>query len=187
MGLGERLSGVNAGRSRVRSTLDESRIMTQCFEFLADNEQDTTRLGAALAKTLPRGAVIALCGTLGSGKTRLVQAIATACGVPTTTVLSPTFTLCNEYVGDRPIYHLDLYRIADTDELFELGFEEYLKTNGMTCIEWADRFREMMPQAYLEITIHVVGVEQRRFEIEAKSADYAERLTQLETLLDAPT
>ena len=153
------------------------------FEFLAENEQDTTRLGVALAKTLPRGAVIGLCGTLGSGKTRLVQAIATACGVPTTTVLSPTFTLCNEYTGDRPIYHLDLYRIADTDELFELGFEEYLKTDGITCIEWADRFREMMPEEYLEITIHVADVEQRRFELETKSANYADGLMQLEALL----
>lgn len=162
-------------------------MITRRFEFLAENEQDTTRLGAALAKTLPRGAVVALCGTLGSGKTRLVQAIAAACGIPTTTVLSPTFTLCNEYVGDRPIYHLDLYRIADTDELFELGFEEYLKTEGMTCIEWADRFPEMMPKSYLEITIHVADVEQRRFEIEAKSTDYAKGLAQLKTLLNSPT
>lgn len=158
--------------------------MNRRFEFLAESEQDTVRLGAALAKALPRGAVVALCGTLGSGKTRLVQAIATACGVPATTVLSPTFTLCNEYVGDQPIYHLDLYRIADTDELFEMGFDEYLRTDGITCIEWADRFREMLPDCYLEITIHVADVEKRRFEIEAKSNDYAEGLTQLASLLN---
>lgn len=161
--------------------------MNRRFEFLAENEQDTIRLGAALAKTLPRGAVLGLCGTLGSGKTRLVQAIATACGVPTTIVLSPTFTMCNEYVGDRPINHLDLYRVADTDELFELGFEEYLKTDGITCIEWADRFREMMPDAYLEISIHVADVHQRRFELYATSADYTAGLTELAALLDNGT
>jgi tRNA threonylcarbamoyladenosine biosynthesis protein TsaE len=161
--------------------------MNRRFEFLAEDEQDTMRLGAALGKTLPRGAVLGLCGTLGSGKTRLVQAIATACGVPTTTVLSPTFTMCNEYVGDRPIYHLDLYRVADTDELFELGFDEYLETDGITCIEWADRFREMMPDAYLEITIHVTDFHERRFELHATSADYAAALTQLAVLLDNGT
>ncbi len=157
--------------------------MNHHFEFLAESEQETTRLGTALARTLPRGAVIGLCGTLGSGKTRLVQAIASACGVPSTTVLSPTFTLCNEYTGDRPIYHLDLYRIADSDELFELGFEEYLKTDGITCIEWADRFQEMMPEAYLEITIHVADVQKRRFELRANSIDYATALEQTSALL----
>ena len=158
--------------------------MNRRFEFLAKNEQDTTRLGQALAKTLPRGAVVGLNGTLGSGKTRLVQAIAKGCGIPNGTVLSPTFTLCNEYVGDnRPIYHLDLYRVADTDELFELGFEEYLKTSGITCIEWADRFHEMMPESYLEITIHVADVEQRRFELSANSTEYANQLAQLEALM----
>ena len=160
--------------------------MNQRFEFLAKNEQDTGRLGVALAKTLPRGAVVGLCGTLGSGKTRLVQALASACGVPATTVLSPTFTLCNEYSGDRPIYHLDLYRIADTDELFELGFDEYLNTDGITCIEWADRFEEMMPESYLKITIQVAEVQQRRFELEAHSGDYAEAIEQLAALLGDP-
>lgn len=161
--------------------------MTRHLEFLARSEPDTMRLGEALAKTLPRGAVLALCGTLGSGKTRLVQAIATACAVPPMTVLSPTFTLCNEYVGDRNIYHLDLYRVADTDELFEMGFEEYLQTEGITCIEWADRFREMMPAAYLEITIHVVDDQQRRFEMLAISNAYTEALARLANLLEVGT
>ena len=81
------------------------------------NEQDTERLGAALADVLPPQTVVALIGTLGAGKTRLVQAVATALGVPAGSVTSPTFVLVNEYrQGRLPVFHFDTYRLKDDDE-----------------------------------------------------------------------
>src|SRR5262245_64483264 len=104
------------------------------------NEQDTIRLGAALAEVLPAGTTIALTGTLGAGKTRLVQAVATALGVQPGSVTSPTFVLVNEYSGGRlPVYHFDTYRLKDDDEFIELGPEEYFESAGLTFVEWADR------------------------------------------------
>ena len=92
------------------------------FTFLADCEKETARLGKLLADVLPAGTVIALIGTLGAGKTRLVQAVAGALGVPREEVTSPTFVLVNEYVGGRlPVYHFDAYRLRDEDEFLELG------------------------------------------------------------------
>jgi tRNA threonylcarbamoyladenosine biosynthesis protein TsaE len=133
------------------------------FVFDAAGEADTDRLGAALAAALPQGTTIALCGTLGSGKTRLVQAIAAACGVPREEVLSPTFVLCQRYEGNRTIYHLDAYRLKDADEFRELGPEEFFESGGLTIIEWADKLPECLPDDRLEIDIDVTGPTSRRF------------------------
>jgi tRNA threonylcarbamoyladenosine biosynthesis protein TsaE len=127
------------------------------------NERDTERLGAALAKELPPGMVVALIGTLGAGKTRLVQAVATALGVPPGDVTSPTFVLVNEYTsGRRPVYHFDTYRLKDDDEFLELGPDEYFESEGLTFVEWADRVAELLPPERLEITLEVTGETSRR-------------------------
>jgi tRNA threonylcarbamoyladenosine biosynthesis protein TsaE len=141
------------------------------FSFLAASEADTERLGQMLADTLPAGTVVALIGTLGAGKTRLVQAVAAALGVPRDGVTSPTFVLVNEYTGGRlPIYHIDAYRLRDEDEFRELGPEEYFDGAGLTFIEWADRVESCLPPDFLRIDIEVVGDEQRRFTVSASSA-----------------
>jgi tRNA threonylcarbamoyladenosine biosynthesis protein TsaE len=141
------------------------------FSFLAASEADTERLGQMLADTLPAGTVVALIGTLGAGKTRLVQAVAAALGVPRDGVTSPTFVLVNEYTGGRlPVYHIDAYRLHDEDEFQELGPEEYFDGAGLTFIEWADRVESCLPTDYLRIEIEVVGHEQRRFTVSASSA-----------------
>jgi tRNA threonylcarbamoyladenosine biosynthesis protein TsaE len=140
------------------------------FSFLAANEADTERLGQMLADTLPAGTVVALVGTLGAGKTRLVRAIAAALGVPRDGVTSPTFVLVNEYTGGRlPVYHIDAYRLRDEDEFQELGPEEYFDGAGLTFIEWADRVESCLPTDFLRIEIEVVGDLQRRFTISASS------------------
>ena len=128
-------------------------------------EADTTQLGAALAELLPDGTVVALCGTLGAGKTRLVQAIAEATGVDRRDVLSPTFVLIQEHHGRRSIYHIDAYRLRDEDEFLSLGADEYSDTDGLTLIEWADRVENCLPSDRMEIHIEVTGPESRRFEI----------------------
>jgi tRNA threonylcarbamoyladenosine biosynthesis protein TsaE len=141
------------------------------FSFLAQSEADTERLGGLLAKVLPAGTVIALVGTLGAGKTRLVQAVAAALGVPGDEVTSPTFVLINEYAGGRmPLYHIDAYRLRDEDEFLELGPEEYFDGAGLTFIEWADRVENCLPPDFLRIEVDVIGDEQRRFTISASSA-----------------
>jgi tRNA threonylcarbamoyladenosine biosynthesis protein TsaE len=146
----------------------------------AKNEQDTARLGAALAEVLPPGTTIALIGTLGAGKTRLVQAVATALGVPLGNVTSPTFVLVNEYTGGRvPIYHFDTYRLKDDDEFLELGPEEYFESAGLTFVEWADRVLQFLPDERLNIEIEVVGETARSIAITGTSAKTAELAQQV--------
>lgn len=137
------------------------------FSFTAQNEDDTRRLGAALADVMSEGTTIALIGTLGAGKTRLVQAIALGLGVPPGTVVSPTFVLCQEYYGRRTLYHMDAYRLKDDDEFIQLGSEEYFESDGITIVEWADRVIDCLPPDRLEVHIEVAGETTRRFDVVA--------------------
>jgi tRNA threonylcarbamoyladenosine biosynthesis protein TsaE len=151
--------------------------------MILNDERDTDRLGAALAEALPPGTVVGLIGTLGAGKTRLVQAVASALGLPLQTVTSPTFVLVNEYKGGRmPIYHFDTYRLKDDDEFLNLGPDEYFDSRGITFVEWADRVSELLPTQRLEITIDVIGETQRSVSIRGTSSPYegvAKRIAEL--------
>jgi tRNA threonylcarbamoyladenosine biosynthesis protein TsaE len=133
------------------------------FVFTANDEAATERLGQALAAAVPGGTVVALIGTLGAGKTRLVQAFAAAHGVPRDAATSPTFVLVNEYRGRAPIYHIDAYRLRDEDEFLELGPEEYFDSTGVTFVEWADRVADCLPAERLEIRCEAVGETVRQF------------------------
>ena len=135
------------------------------FIFDAADESQTTRLGAALARALPDGATVSLCGTLGAGKTRLVQAVARACGVEPRRVVSPTFVLIHEYQGRRSVDHIDAYRIRDAREFDELGPDEYFEGPGLTLVEWADRVERCLPPDRLDVRIEVTGEHARRFEV----------------------
>jgi tRNA threonylcarbamoyladenosine biosynthesis protein TsaE len=141
--------------------------MAKTCTFDARSLADTDRLGFALAELLPAGTTIALEGTLGAGKTRLVQAVAAALGVKRDAVVSPTFVLCQEYHGSKTIYHLDAYRIADDDEFLQLGVEEYFDSTALVFIEWAERVQRCLPLEYLQLRITVVGDTERRFELAA--------------------
>ena len=150
-----------------------------CFTFTADNETDTARLGAALAETLPGGTVVALCGTLGAGKTRLVQAMAEALGVDRRQVVSPTFVLVQEYHGRKSIYHIDAYRLRDEDEFMALGSDEFYETDGLVLVEWADRVPGCLPRERVDIRIEVTGDNQRRFHVTASGEKYASAIAEL--------
>jgi len=139
--------------------------------FIASSENDTDRLGTILADELPDMTVVSLIGTLGAGKTRLVQAIAVACGLPADDVNSPTFVLCQHYHGTRRIHHFDAYRLKDEDEFLELGPEEYFDDTALTFVEWGDRVSDCLPRAHLEITITVTGDHSRQFEMTSTSDD----------------
>ena len=122
------------------------------------NEEDTERLRHTLAGVLPPGTVVALIGTLGAGKTRLVQAVATALGVPPGDVTSPTFVLVNEYrQGRMPIYHFDTYRLKDEDEFMSLGPKEYFDADGLSFVEWGDHVEHLLPEDHVEIELEVTG------------------------------
>jgi tRNA threonylcarbamoyladenosine biosynthesis protein TsaE len=136
------------------------------LDFISHSEAQTRRLGARLALFLQPGDVLALEGNLGSGKTRWVQGVCQGLGV-TNTVNSPTFTLVNEYQGNYPVYHIDLYRLEAGAELFTIGLEDYLDGSGITFIEWADRAATWLPDDYLTVQLHHFGDTKRRIVLQA--------------------
>jgi tRNA threonylcarbamoyladenosine biosynthesis protein TsaE len=142
------------------------------FFFEATDEASTAALGTALATVLEPGTVVGLYGTLGAGKTRLVQAIAQACEVTNQQVVSPTFVLLQEYEGRIPLYHFDAYRMPTEDEFLELGPDDYFEGSGLTLIEWAERVEGCLPRQRVEIHIEVTGVQTRRIEVRAVGAKY---------------
>lgn len=117
------------------------------------SEEETRALGRELAEGLKAGDIVALTGDLGTGKTALTRYIAEALGVKEP-VTSPTFTIVREHKDGRlPLYHFDVYRVYDPDELYEIGFEEYLFGGGVCIIEWADLIEDLLPAGTLIINI----------------------------------
>ena len=121
-------------------------------EIKTQSAEETMEVGRKLGALLRGGEVLCLNGDLGTGKTAFTGGIARALGVAGY-ITSPTFTLVNEYPGSLPLYHFDVYRIDDPEEMFEIGFEEYLLSGGVMVIEWADRIREVLPAEYIRIDI----------------------------------
>lgn len=113
-------------------------------KIISKSPEETQALAASLAVELKPGAVLALHGELGSGKTCFVQGLARALGVRQP-VTSPTFTIVNEYCGRCPLIHMDLYRISDPEELLNIDFESYFDKEGITVIEWAERSGNWLP------------------------------------------
>ncbi len=121
---------------------------------------------------LQPGDVVCMRGDLGAGKTTFVQALAKGLGIDQP-VTSPTFTIVNEYCEGRlALYHFDVYRICDVDEMFEIGWDEYVDGDGVCVIEWADKIREILPKSRYEITIEKVLEENgRRIIIEKEETE----------------
>jgi tRNA threonylcarbamoyladenosine biosynthesis protein TsaE len=112
---------------------------------ISQSADETIAYGHAHAATLRRGDVLGLCGDLGAGKTHFVKGLADALGTAAT-VTSPTFTLIHEYLGGRlPLYHFDFYRLDDENEALKIGLDEYLDGDGVCVIEWADKFKNLLP------------------------------------------
>jgi tRNA threonylcarbamoyladenosine biosynthesis protein TsaE len=140
----------------------------------------TAVFGQRLATHVFRGAVIALIGPLGAGKTHLVRAIAEGLGVVDSRVVSsPTFVLIQEYEGRLPIYHFDAYRLGGESDFDELGAHEYFQSAGVCLVEWADRVPRSMPAERLEVHLTVVGETSRRAELTAHGRPYEEILVRL--------
>ena len=108
--------------------------------FRTQTPGETQNIGEEIGKQLRQGDLVALIGDLGTGKTCLTQGVARGVGVYSNQIVnSPSYTLINEYAGKIPIYHVDLYRLQNHDEILDLGLDEYLKGNGICIIEWADK------------------------------------------------
>jgi len=115
--------------------------------FISDSVSRTEQVAAEFARDLGPGSVVALVGPLGSGKTQFVKGIVREIGAPAS-VTSPTFTLIHEYIGGRlPIYHFDFFRLEDRRSAERLGLDEYFFGDGICAVEWADKFRELLPAA----------------------------------------
>lgn len=132
--------------------------------FITRSSLETQELGLRLSERLAPGQVVCLKGDLGSGKTCLTQGICRGWGV-TEPVVSPSFTLVNEYRGRRPVYHFDLYRLRTPDELEGIGYREYLEGDGLVIIEWPENAGEHLPSDRLEVSIYSGPDQERRFEL----------------------
>ena len=122
-------------------------------------EQDMEALGSRIARTLPDGGFVALYGDLGAGKTVLCRGAGRALGLDH--LSSPTFTIVQEYPTVPPLFHFDAYRLADEDELYAMGFEDYLDRSGLILMEWADRVTGALPRERLDIEIVGSGADER--------------------------
>jgi tRNA threonylcarbamoyladenosine biosynthesis protein TsaE len=142
------------------------------------SEDDTTRLGGAIARLVRPGVVIGLVGPLGAGKTRLARAIAESLGVNPAAISSPTFVLINEYLGRMPIYHADVYRLRDQAAFLDLGITDYWSGEGLVLVEWADRVHNVMPADSWWAHLDPTGPVARRahFKFPSHDAALAERL-----------
>ena len=123
------------------------------MEQVTNSPAETEALGAALAEELKPGAVVAFTGDLGAGKTAFVRGLARGLGIGER-VTSPTFTIVNEYEGGRlPLFHFDMYRLASADELFDIGWEDYLARGGVCAVEWSENVAEAMDESTIRVDI----------------------------------
>ena len=114
------------------------------MRYISNSVEETEQIGAQLSRDLPSGSIVAFTGDLGAGKTAFVRGMARGLGIEER-VTSPTFTIVNEYDGGiRALFHFDLYRLSDSDELFDIGWEDYLARDGICAVEWSERAVEAM-------------------------------------------
>jgi tRNA threonylcarbamoyladenosine biosynthesis protein TsaE len=140
----------------------------------------TEAFGRWLGERLFPGAVVALIGQFGAGKTHLTRAVAEGLGVKNpAAVNSPTFVLIQEYPARLPIYHFDAYRLSGAREFAELGVEEYFRGEGVCLVEWADKVNTTLPAEHLRIEIEIVDANRRRFQIQATGERYESLLNSL--------
>lgn len=124
--------------------------------------EETMELGRTLGHYIEKGTTICLTGDLGTGKTHFAKGLAEGLGVKET-ITSPTFTIVNEYhTGRVPLYHFDVYRVNDPDEVLQVGFEEYVYGEGVSLVEWADLIESILPDQFLQVKIEKSDVEDER-------------------------
>lgn len=149
---------------------------TDCKQlvFLSENEEQTEKLGGALAHVLKAGDFAALWGGLGAGKTAFTRGFAKALGCGD--AASPTFTIVHEYDTQPPVFHFDIYRLSDSDELYDIGFEEYLERRGIILMEWPERAPDVLPDGHVDVSIERLSDTERRISLSGLNQEQTERL-----------
>ena len=137
--------------------------------YITNSEAETEALGAAIAETLLDGAVLAFYGELGSGKTAFVRGMARGLGI-TALVNSPTFTIVNEYIGPRSLFHFDMYRLGSADELYDIGWEDYLARGGICAVEWSENVEDAFEGDEYTVRFEKLGDSARRITVEGGPA-----------------
>lgn len=132
--------------------------------FTSNSEADTEAIGAEFARDLPKGSVIAMYGDLGAGKTAFVRGMARGLGL-NAHVNSPTFTIVNEYPGERELIHFDMYRLSSSDELFDIGWEDYLARGAICAVEWSENVSDAFFGDEIKVTIEKTGDASRKITI----------------------
>ncbi|NTV54451.1 MAG: tRNA (adenosine(37)-N6)-threonylcarbamoyltransferase complex ATPase subunit type 1 TsaE [Syntrophaceae bacterium] len=152
------------------------------LKLISDSREQTLEVGRLIGAILERGDIVALIGELGSGKTCLTQGMAKGLGVEENVpVVSPTFTLINEYPGKIPLIHLDVYRLSGPRDLEDMGYEEYFEGGGIVVIEWAEKIRDILPAKTLFISMRYIDENTREMILEGPG----EKIRKLEQLLDS--
>ena len=135
------------------------------MEFITHSPAETEAVGAALGRVLPAGTVIAYEGDLGAGKTAFTRGLARGLGC-TEQVTSPTYTIVNEYLSGRcPLFHFDMYRLRSADDLWDIGWDDYLDRNGVCAVEWSENVREALEDPVI-VRIEKVSDDSRRITME---------------------
>ena len=133
--------------------------------YLTNSPAETEAVGAALGRILPAGTILAYRGDLGAGKTAFTRGLAKGLGC-TDLVTSPTYTIVNEYLSGRlPLFHFDMYRLHSSDDLWDIGWEDYLDRNGICAVEWSENVEDAMENA-INVTIEKLGEDARRITLE---------------------
>ncbi len=140
------------------------------MEFITNSPMETEAVGTALAKVLSAGAVIAYRGDLGAGKTAFTRGLARGLGI-LDPVTSPTYTIVNEYLSGRlPLFHFDMYRLGSADDLFDIGWDDYLERGGVCAVEWSENVEEALENPVV-VTIEKLGEESRRITVTGGEID----------------
>ena len=134
-------------------------------EFISHSQLETEEMGQKLAEKLPGGSVVALYGDLGAGKTAFVRGMAKGMGL-SCRVSSPTFTIVNEYLGERELIHFDMYRLSSADELFDIGWEDYLSRGAVCAVEWSENVQDAFFGDEVVVRIEKLNDTDRKITIE---------------------
>lgn len=123
------------------------------MDFITNSPEETEKIGAAMGRIIPAGTVLAYRGDLGAGKTAFTRGLARGLGF-TEAVTSPTYTIVNEYLGGRlPLFHFDMYRLSSADDLFDIGWEDYLSRGGVCAVEWSEQVADALPEGTVYVTL----------------------------------
>ena len=133
--------------------------------YHSKSESETEAIGAAFARDLPGGTVVAMVGELGAGKTAFVRGMARGMGL-NCRVSSPTFTIVNEYLGERELIHFDMYRLSSAEELFDIGWEDYLARGAVCAVEWSENVSDAFWGDEITVRIEKTGENERLITIE---------------------